>query len=117
MGNKIMRHVKLSGWNRIGITLSIIWLLLIWTYTLIEYHQEETETTFFRYVVDDKSKPIWGTIEPSGKTAKAVPLKRVLCLNPFLAISFIPIIGVWLISYVAFWTIRWISKGFKNKST
>ena len=105
--------VRLNGWQRIGIVLSVLWaiaagvhLWLGWQtvsygYWRVYYHCVFTPGN------DENS------CQSAQEDAEKKPTEYVWVMLP-LALAVIPI--AWLLVYIIVWTVRWIRRGFQPLS-
>jgi hypothetical protein len=93
-----MRGFRLNGWQRLGIVLSALWVLVggLWGRHL-------TVAPYFDCI---KSAPNIDTmnfceryLQDWGSTA--------------MLIALVPIPIAWLLVYIVVWTVRWIRRGFQ----
>lgn len=117
---------KICGWYRIGIVLSIIWVLLVSGVAIYECFRDRkvplesgfigiiTRSMFFNVeVVEDKvieDKKIGFTpLSPSTEYELKFKTKR------FLSVLFLPILGMWGLLLGMFRAVLWIKEGFKKQ--
>lgn len=108
--------MKLNGWQRIGIVLSILWLVPVASFPLIQLwtYPEDTlhNSPFFDWIVPAADVPsaenddLYDLFEPD--------LVPKLKIGLYLLFAFGPVIGFWLLIYLCIYTIRWVFNGFKH---
>ena len=125
-----------SGWQRIGVVLSVIWILSVSSYAICEFMQakadkKELVDRIFVKWVDDKSNEriltavsrewIGTPVSPTQKTLDNLPDTIVLTpiipsINVYalVAYMFLPVIISWMGIYTILFTIRWVVDGFRN---
>lgn len=99
---------KLKKWHRLGIVLSIVWLL----YSIVKSRNAEIESAkkFNQLTFDlcNESHPIAFCVDQNSKNYE-------LLLKPnwidILMSAFIPLIATWLVIYLFLYTYKWIMKG------
>jgi hypothetical protein len=74
--------MKLGGWMRIGVVLSVLWIIGVWTYAFLTYD---------RY---------WGDF------TETVDMKFLALL------TLVSLALFWILGGVIFWAVRWIRRGF-----
>jgi hypothetical protein len=74
--------MKLGGWPRIGVVLSVLWIIGFWAWAFLTHN------------------PRWGSF------IEAVDIKFLVLLTLVVLALF------WILGAVIFWTIRWIWRGF-----
>lgn len=102
--------MKLNGWNRLTILLSIAWVIAISVFTLYEYfHWEPTgqdldgSQIFFYYYSDS-------TIQKG-----FIPLLKSLNLHRFFEVLVWPLIALWVSYFIISKGGRWVRKGFNEE--
>jgi len=94
--------MKLNGWYRIGIVLSVLWCFFIIYSTIYEYNNP----TRYGYFV---SLPY----DPLDIFDKINSTKTFNYGNIFLSVI-IPVVSGWFLVLTIIWTIKWIIRGFKS---
>jgi len=103
---------KTKGWTRIGIVLSVLWLIAFLSYSGLLYRQATPfHGTWLFEQVEDQSQPV-----RQEKGYKLVPVKPVLRPLPFIVGAFGPIAVGWVFVIVAISTVAWVSKGFRDEA-
>jgi hypothetical protein len=106
--------MKLNGWIRIGIVLSILWVAWIGGYAVCEYFQHQPQHSIFIAWRAAKTGEDYVTLaKTTGMFADLVPLSGSLRVSRFLAFLFIPLAIAWSSSFVIVYTIIWIIRGFR----
>ena len=107
--------MKLNGWIRIGIVLSVLWVVAISGYALCEYFRHQPQhSTFIVWKAEKTGEDYATVINTTGAYADLVPLRGSLRISPFLAFLFIPLAIAWTSSFVVVYTILWIIRGFRT---
>jgi hypothetical protein len=105
---------KLNGWVRLGVVLSIAWIVLVSGVAIAEYltrnpfdyfHNETREQIFFGWAKDSLYKT------PEGQPIEG--FKDIEFLK-FWVTLIVPIIAAWLIVSALYWSISWIRTGFRK---
>lgn len=128
--------LKLSGWQIIGVILSVLWVLLVCGAATYDYKVERglgggfgfaepasSTPTPFTGVLDKVPvvvKPFTGQLDPVPATAKEFtgeldPVRKELHISRALTISLVPIFSAWVLFYVAIFVGRWIRNGFRGQ--
>ncbi len=114
-----MRGLRLNGWQRIGIVLSIVWLIVVCPW--IRYGQEQHAEQEYKHSYDGCVGP-----EPPDKTdLKRLDIEercRADAVNMYqlyegswrsaALLTLIPILIAWLFAYGLVFLVRWIRRGF-----
>lgn len=106
--------IRINGWQRIGIVLSILWSILVCGYTTYEFVKKVDATTYFIEVThneptfDSQGRRILTIEEAYGEDAK-----RTIKVFNFLSAIVVPIVFGWGIVYLFIFTYHWIMFGFK----
>ena len=126
--------MKLTGWYRIGIVLSVLWFLWVIYITFYQYNYPNSyEYPLLVTLEPEKTKPLppsgFTSDNPYMKTEKKIIttaelLKldtRHVVLKPFIHYGniflymVIPVVSGWVLTLTIIWTIKWVVRGFKNK--
>jgi len=137
--------MKLTGWYRIGIVLSILWCFVIIGVTILQYNNPmknsdttkkiiTTEELFkldnpkeygFPYLVTyepdiTKPKPHLSTLPLGFKLDPPDPerdyfMKPVINYGNIFLSMIIPVVSGWFLIFTIIVTVKWIIKGFRNK--
>jgi hypothetical protein len=99
--------INLNGWQRIGVVVSVLWIVLAAAYSFKEISEGPFGTRFLTDVVTSKTdednpfrdKPFLG-----------VPVDTTLNLMKLCATAFVPIAALW----IGGWAVAWIAKGFRQ---
>jgi len=114
----------LTGWIRLVIILSILWLCVsgYFVYDAYQHHDKEYESNLALpkppsgYVIISKYKSIFYDWQPVDLLAEGkISYVRSYKANYKNIISFVayPVIAIWLLYY----SITWVASGFKQNST
>lgn len=109
-------RITLSGWHRLGVVFSVIWLISIFGAVTFERLKGEPhgEGSFVEFVPDPSGKVITITDPHDGKTSSLRPVKAAIRMQYTLIIAFVPLLLGWLSVYLVGWTVRWIWQGFRR---
>jgi hypothetical protein len=110
-------QMTLSGWQRIGIVISVIWVMSISGVTTFEMLKGAPFGEFvFVDLAPDSSRQATTLVDPyDGKTHTYRPVRPVIKLGYTLTTAFVPILTGWLLVYLIAWTVRWVRKGFQGQ--
>ncbi len=106
---------RLNGWQRIGIVLSLFWLVFVCGYTGYEFVKKVDATTYLIEVTHNKP-----TFDSQGHKIMTIEefvgddAKRNLKVINFLSAIVIPIAFSWAVGYLSIFTYRWIMLGFRS---
>lgn len=96
-----------KGWNRLGITLSIAWLVLVLGYAAYEWRFCFAPECVFR---DGYPDPSFHQHYPS----EPIPLICVFKGTKLFTVATAPIVGIWVIILVVMPTVKWVREGFTD---
>jgi hypothetical protein len=107
-----MRTIHISGYKRLGIFCSILWIFLAATgYFLgIIFHPSFLTNAFTKLY-------IWVEGGPSGEKIKGIDLIQLNPTADGLKLSlfvFLPVLICWIVLYVIPCSIRWVREGFQH---
>ena len=104
--------MKLTGWYRIGIVLSILWCLIIIGITIYQYNYPNK---LYLLVILETDATKFLSYDPLNINRGLVPDKLVVNYwNVFLSMI-VPVIVGWVFVLTIIWTIKWVIMGFKRK--
>jgi hypothetical protein len=100
-----MRGVRLNGWQRIGIVLSVLWAAFVLFYIWQNW------ATLSSVYSDQFYRCLFGPDEAADfKTCHANYYAAMIrVVGSWLA----PIPIAWMVIYLIVWTVRWIRRGFQ----
>jgi hypothetical protein len=108
--------IRLNGWHRIGIILSMVWVVVVCSYAAHEYLERGASTTLFIDVTPDKA-PI---VNKQGRVLDYVEFKtgepRLLIVH-LIAATLLPMALAWAIAYLCAFAFRWVAAGFRSNET
>lgn len=105
--------MRLNGWQRIGVILSLVWAILVCGYAGYEYAQWGAETQILIQVTPDKA-PV---VDKRGSIVDYVEFRSgepSLLWWRLLAAVVTPMVVAWIIAYLCVFTVRWVIAGFKK---
>jgi hypothetical protein len=108
--------LRLNGWQRIGVLLSVLWVVAIASLASYTYYEGSSVENCREYHL--KTTP---------QAETDLTLLDFLCGKPgskksgpdiltVLALLVLPIAGAWFLLYGIVWTAKWIVAGFKPKN-
>lgn len=115
--------MKLNGWSRLGVVLSVMWVAAVLSLVLVEYFRidkERQENCALPpapkgFVVDVKTTPLffrWEPVDLLGKDSGAYVRDFGIRTGRVLAVTLLPILGVWIGVCLVVAAVRWIKAGF-----
>jgi hypothetical protein len=108
--------MRLNGWQRIGVALSLIWAVLVCGYAAYEYAQRGAETQVLIQVTPDKA-PV---VDKRGSVVDYIEFRSgepSLLWGRLLVAVVAPLVVAWIIAYLCVFTVRWVIAGFKKNGT
>ena len=117
-------RIRLSGWNRLGIVISVLWVVLVISRVIYEYYTRTPFDDVFVIWVWTQTGNDYNVQFPHDPTNpfSAIPLAQdasVLVSFRFTQLAMwllIPLGVLWLGSFATYWTVRWVHAGFKTKT-
>jgi len=107
--------MKLNGWQRIGVVLSILWILPVGGFPLIQLWNYPNP----HMDLGINNSPLFDWIEDRSEVkpgSQFIPLNPKLKFGLYLLISFGPVFSVWPLAYLFIFTLRWVTAGFKQRT-
>ena len=102
-----------KGWIRIGIVMSVLWVIVFWSYSALLYRQATPfHGTWLFKQVQDKSQALH---EQEGYNL--VPVKPALRPLAFTVATLAPIAAGWAFVIIIVWTTSWVSRGFRDEDS
>jgi hypothetical protein len=112
-----MRGVRLKGWQRTGIMLSVLWVSCIsmWFIQQVPAHQPAIASVYRQCIQEPnahrsackaRAKSFDKEVR-SELTALPLPLDQA----EWPGIALAPIFLVWILAYIVVWLARWIDRG------
>jgi hypothetical protein len=118
-GQSLSGATLMSGWQRIGVVISVLWFLAvpIWIFyadlsyaTCIRPHLNSAEgSPEWRAAQEDCLKVHSTVIEP------ALMLARMSNLPPFVVTMLVPIALLWIIGGIVIGPVRWVARRFTRR--
>lgn len=108
--------MRLNGWQRIGVVLSMLWAVVVCGYAAYEYAQRGANTQILIQVTPDKA-PV---VDKRGSVVDHVEFKSgepSLLWSRLLAAVIVPLLIAWAVAYVCALIVRWVAVGFKKNGT
>ena len=124
--------IRLNGWQRIGIVLSAIWLIVfaLWalpvTVVTVNGQVESFHGPFVKsfdrkdaYCKDQREtfsniEELFNAKCPPGAFVEAVPARYQFRWGAMIAVAIVPVVLAWLFMYIAIAAFRWIAAGFRR---
>ena len=113
--------MRLNGWQRIGVALSVVWTLSVGGCGAVEYLQEGESTSYF---VDSVrvALPLAKDLDRPGgliplEEALGYRVDRHFRVDRLLAAILVPVVLFWVFAYVCVFVVRWVAAGFKKNGT
>jgi hypothetical protein len=105
-------RLRLNGWQRIGIVLSILWIVGVLIYTWDSYRDMTARHDKLHYSclfsLDTKV-----TKETCDEVYDVSQMVTASVSQEKLLRGLAPIPIAWLLVYIVVWTVRWIRRGFQ----
>lgn len=102
--------MKLSGWYRIGIVLSVLWCIFINGVVFYECNFEGIRNSQNNMFV----KTTGEIIDSQNEFSQYLPHERVIYFKFIIVSMIIPVVLGWFLVITSIMTIKWIRKGFRK---
>jgi hypothetical protein len=99
-------RVRLNGWHRLGIVISVPWLACVGAEVWVEKSQGPFSRGWLTETIETRS----GKPDPVSKVI-LVPVDQVANLNRVLLVSLVPIAALWIFGFL--WS--WVRTGFRAR--
>jgi hypothetical protein len=114
------RGRRLGGWARIGVVLSVAWVIGALAYATHDYLSALEVARQPVFTEPNSAEKEWVSVGLEtplsscyGESHQAVCRPK---MRPVLALAFGPLIGVWLTVLAAIAAVRWVRAGFRSTS-
>jgi hypothetical protein len=107
--------MKLNGWQRIGVILSMLWVVSIASYVAYEYRKGSFSSSIFIEVVASKTGESMRQFK-TNQFSDLIPVETKLKYHQILYCLFLPLLLSWLGVYLVVYFYKWIAAGFKNNN-
>jgi len=106
---------RLNDWIRIGVVVSLVWMLYIAGAVVWEYIQHHPNASNFIEWRGEKTGESYISLEKTtGPFVDLVPLSATLKIVWFVTALLAPILVFWIVVIMLVYTVRWISNGFER---
>ena len=99
------KNMRLSGWHRIGITVSFLWCIIIIGLSVCCFYETPSETFFTKQIEDASGKKLQATTD-QGKPVTLVPLKCVPKYENIVGLMLVPVALGWFLIYSGVHTVK-----------
>ena len=107
---------RLNGWQRIGVVLSALWILIVSGYAIFELMQGPNSAMLFvQMVVSKTQEPV--SALAGNQFRDLVPVEAQLRYGRLIIVVIMPVAVGWVLASGLVWTIRWIAGGFRSNDT
>jgi hypothetical protein len=117
----MMMRIRLNGWQRTGVVLSIVWMLSIGGCGALEYLQVGEPTYYFVDTVEVHLPPAKDVDRPGRELSleefMGIHAERHFRVDRLIAAMLVPLVLIWAFAYVCVFVIRWVAAGFKKNGT
>jgi len=121
--NKLGLAMRLNGWQRIGVALSIVWAIAILVAYFYELNNHPSGlANYFPFMSFEWVNDVEGTrlahaqavADGQDFSPKVMMIMPTFSAIGAFTISILPVVVGWLVSYLFVYTILWIRRGFKT---
>jgi hypothetical protein len=114
--------MKLTGWYRIGIVLSVLWCFFIIGITIYQYNNPNENGYFVILKLGSPESippPPHGSIpvNPYVKLDDVVFDEPCINYRNIFSSMIVPVVVGWVLILTIIWTTKWIIRGFKSHSS
>jgi hypothetical protein len=125
--------MRLNGWQRIGIVLSVVWILSVGGRGALEYLQGSGEPYYAMrflpalgedyYFADSIQIPVPPPKDThvgsfvTFEEARGFRIEHHFRIGYLVAAVFAPVVLLWLFAYLSVFVVRWVRAGFKRNDT
>lgn len=109
---------RINGWQRIGIVLSVAWVLSVGGYGAFE-HVKGGETYYFVDTVKvnlPQAKDLVGHGPFSDEEVFGYRIERHFKFDRLIAAMLVPVALFWVLAYICVYVARWIMAGFRKNN-
>ena len=114
-------QIQLNGWQRIGVVLSVVWMLSVGGYGALEHVQGGEPTYYFIDAVKVQLPQAKDLARPgrllSEEEFLGYRVERHFRLDRLIAAMLVPVVLFWVLAYVCVYVVRWIATGFRKNGT
>lgn len=114
-------RIPLNGWQRIGVALSVVWILSVGGCSALEYVQKGEPTHYFVYTVNVDLPPVKDLDQPGRILSYGEWLgfraESRFRVGRLIAAMLVPVVVCWAFAYVCVFVVRWVVAGFKKNGT
>jgi hypothetical protein len=111
-------RLRLNGWQRIGVFLSVVWALSVGALGSLEYAQNGNPTHYFVETVKVPVPEPKNMNRPGGTFSLEEFLgyraEYHFSFGRLIAGMLVPIAVLWCIAYIGVLVVRWVAAGFKK---
>jgi hypothetical protein len=113
---------RIRGWLRVGIVLSLAWLLAVGVYSSFDFWRIHSAEAGWENVPSAPGNPFDQFDEPSPKSLLVAcgphrPNLAVACslrTTNLLLLALVPILVAWVIAALTYASVHWIREGFRG---
>ena len=107
--------MRLGGWQRVGVVLSVLWVIFAAIYLQVTVNESNAKTRamYYGWCMEDSTA---GKLPKSTDcyayaASQMVPDSANWWVFPLLAM--VPLTVAWIFVYVVVWVTRWVRAGFR----
>ena len=105
-------HRHTIVWRRLGIALSILWLVSIAGWVAFEWLTEPPVSGYFIEVVVQQTGESFSSMK-GNMFADLIPIEHRLKWKSFILALLVPVVALWLVGL----SVWWVSSGFTHERT
>lgn len=121
--------MTIGGWTRLGIVLSVIWMIGVLCFTLYKWNSNPPfeAGNFMALVVQDPDTgkrairiPYYGPVIPFAEapigqfSGRYIPVGLQPRFWRILALMIVPVVVAWILCFVGTRSVQWIRDGFRH---
>jgi len=104
--------MKLNGWIRLGIVLSVVWVGVVFAVVGVELFGGAPEF-FFSRVITKTGESVTPDMR-NNAFYDLIPTHCVFRFPAFAGVMFLPLAAAWIVVSAIVWALRWIRAGFTH---
>jgi hypothetical protein len=107
---------RLSGWQRIGVVLSVLWCAWSVLSYMMQYAAGRASSASLDQEICLYDKQRNPALDCSDAWSKSFNEFAALNWNDLLLTTLVPVLLAWLAAWIIFLTFRWVRTGFKPQT-
>ena len=114
-------QIRLNGWQRIGVVISVVWVLSVGGCGALEQVREGHSTYYFVDTVIVPVPPVKELNRPgrllSDEEFLGLRTEHHFRVDRLIAAMLVPVALFWVLAYACVFVVRWVAAGFRKNGT